>query len=226
MTKEELVEEVLKYSSFAEKLKKLTTTFEKFTATHNKMFSELVVVKKVNNLLVDRIVSLERNQLISSQYHRRESIELNSLPASLTKDVLEEKVCEALSLITKVTPSDLQACHHLSKSDRAIVKFKDRKLKQKIYYGRNDLKDMGTQLKNLGFNEKLYITDSICSENSKIFFKCRQLAKGKKIHATWFYNNKINVKVSEGSQVVNIFHESDLEKLLNIDNLDEFLTFM
>ena len=31
MTKEELVEEVLKYSSFAEKLEKLTTSFKEFT---------------------------------------------------------------------------------------------------------------------------------------------------------------------------------------------------
>ena len=34
----------------------------------------------------------------NSQYSRRETIELNLVPADITEDVLEENICKALSL--------------------------------------------------------------------------------------------------------------------------------
>ena len=38
----------------------------------------------------------------------------------------------------------------------------------------------------------------------------------------WFWNNSINVKLNERSQPTKI-HHVDIEKLLGVDNLNEFI---
>ena len=74
-------------------------------------------------------MQLECNAVANSQCSRRETIELNPVPA----DVLEENVCKALSLNgVNVLPNDLHTCHEMKRSDRVIVKFKCRKQK-KLY---------------------------------------------------------------------------------------------
>ena len=191
------------------------------------MNSELAVVKKVNSLLINKISTLERNQLNSSQYNRRQMIEINPISPSISDANLEQSVCDALSLIgSKISPENLQSCHRMKKADTVIVLFKDRKLRNKVYFNRNNLKGKEARLKELGFSGKLYVNDSLCVEFQSLYYKCRQLKKSKKIFDTWFYNNKINVKINQDSNIINIFHEKDLEKELKIDNLDEFLMFM
>ena len=86
--------------------------------------------KSYNSHLLTRIIQLERNAATNSQYSRRETIELNPVPAEIHEDVLEESICKALSLtVVNVVPEDLQACHRMKRSDRAILKFKCRKQK-------------------------------------------------------------------------------------------------
>ena len=40
----------------------------------------------------------------------------------------------------------------------------------------------------------------------------------------WFWNNSVNVKLSERSQPTKIHHAIDIEKLFGVDNLDEFIS--
>ena len=52
------------------------------------------------------------------------------MPADITEDILEENICKALSLTgVNVNSNDLQACHRMKRTDRAIAKFKCRKQK-------------------------------------------------------------------------------------------------
>ena len=83
MYNEELIEELTKTTDIPDKLDKLTAVFEDFTAKYNMMNSELAVAKKVNSLLKNKISTLKRNQLNSSQYHRRQMIEINPIPPSI-----------------------------------------------------------------------------------------------------------------------------------------------
>ena len=39
----------------------------------------------------------------------------------------------------------------------------------------------------------------------------------------WLWNNSINVKLNEKSQPMKIHHVIDIEKLLGVDILDEFI---
>ena len=93
-----------------------TSRFDDFLRRYEVLSSELTISKNCNRLLGERIVQLERNAVNNAQYHRRESLEINPVPASIGDDVLESSVCRALSLTGhEVKPDDLQACHRLKK---------------------------------------------------------------------------------------------------------------
>ena len=189
------------------------------------MSSDIAIKRNCNRLLTERVVQLERNAVTNAQYHRRESVEVNPIPPSISDEELELNIYEALSLTgNEVKPNDLQACHRLKKKESVIVKFKCRKLKQKVLVNRKNLRNKSEDLRQLKFSGKLFISESMCHENHQLAYKCRQLKNAGKIHSTWFWNNAVNVKLSERSNPVKIFHIIDIEKLLGIDNLDDFVS--
>ena len=104
----------------------------------------------------------------------------------------------ALSLIgLEVKPDDIQACHRLKKKGAVIVKC--RKQKCSILINRENLHNKSDVLTQLNFSDSLFISESICHENHQLSYKCRQLKNASKIHSMWFWNNSVNVKLSERS---------------------------
>ena len=113
-SKGELIDELLSIEDISSKLVNLTTRFDDFTSRFEIISSELAASKNCNRLLSERIIQLQRNTVNNAQYHRRESIEINPVPVSISNEELE--VCKALSLTGhEVIPDDLQACHRLIK---------------------------------------------------------------------------------------------------------------
>ena len=181
--------------------------------------------RNCNRLLTERVVQLVRKAITNAQYHWQESVEVNPIPPSISDEELKLNICEALALTGhEVKPNDLQACHHLKKKESVIVKFKCRKLKQNVLVNWQNLWNKSEDLRQLKFSGKLFISESMCHENHQLAYKCRQLKNAGKIHSTWFWNNAVNVKLSERSNPVKIFHIIDIEKLLGIDNLDDFIS--
>ena len=80
-----------------------------------------------------------------------------------------------------------------------------------------------TDFSRLKLSEKLFVNDSMCFENHQLAYKWRKLKNLGKIHSTWFYSNAVNIKYTENDRIHKIFHTIDIEKLLDIDNWDEFL---
>ena len=123
MSKEELIQELTNVnSSFVNdinaKLTDLSDRFNEFTSKYDKVYSELQQCKSYNSHLLTRIIKLERNAVTNSQYSRRETTELNPVPAEIHEDVLEDSICKALSLTgVNVVPEDLQACHRMKRSE-------------------------------------------------------------------------------------------------------------
>ena len=228
-SKEELIQELTDInSSFVNdintKLSNLEETFNEFVSKYDKVNSELQQCKKINSHLLTRVVQLERNAVASSQYSRRETIELNPVPADITEDALEENVCKALSLTgVNVVPNDLHACHRMKRSDRVIVKFKCRKQKNSVIYKRKNLGNKSQELCNLKFTGRLFVNESMYYENQQLAYKCRQLKSARLIHSTWFFNNVVNLKLSEHGRIHKIFHVKDIENLLEIDNLEDYI---
>ena len=102
----------------------------------------------------------------------------------------------------------------MKRRSRVIVKFKDRKLRYQVMGNREKLMKKKNGLKALRFEESLFVSNSMCAEDHNLFYKFSQLKNTKRIHACWFFNNAINVRLMDKSPIFKIFHESDLGDLL------------
>ena len=122
-----------------------------------------------------------------------------------------------------VSPDDLQASHRMKNKEKVIVRFKDRKQRNKVIFSRKELNLKGDQLRDLQFGPSLFINDSMCFEDQSLFYKCRQLKNVGKLFSFWFFNNTLNVKFIENNPITKIFHISDLENLLQINSIEELL---
>ena len=170
-------------------------------------------------------IQLERNAVTNTQYHQQELVKVNPVPPSISDEELKLNICKALSLTRhEVKSEDLQPCHRLRKKESIIVKFKCRRLKQRVLVNRKNLWNKSEDLCQLKFSSKLFILESMCHENHQLAYKCHQLKNAGKIHSTWFWNNAANVKLTERSNPVKNFHIIDLEKLFGIGNLDDFIS--
>ena len=225
LSKEELIEELITVDDITSTISDLTHRFKYFLRRFEVVSSDLAMTRNFNRLLTERVLQLERNAVTNSRYHRWESVEINPILQSISEEELKLNICEALSLTGhEVKPNDLQAWHRLKKKELATVKFKCRKLKQKVLVNRKILRNKSEDLHQLKFSGSLFISESMCHENHQLAYKCRQLKNAGKIHSTWFWNNAVNVKLSERSKPVKIFYIIDIEKLLGIENLDGFIS--
>ena len=145
---------------------------------------------------------MERNAVTNSQYSRRETIELNPIPAEIYEDVLEDSICKALSLTgVDVVLEDLQACHRMKRSVRVIWKLKCCKQKQSLIYKCENLGTKSLELTNLKFSGRLFVGESMSHENQQLAYKCRQLKSARKIHSIWLFNNVVNIKITEHGRI-------------------------
>ena len=157
--------------------------------------------------------------MANSQYHRRETIEINPVPESLGDDILEENVYKALSLTgVDVTLEQLHSCHHLKKGNRVIAKFKYREQRQNVLFNRKNLKDKSSDLTQLRFSGKIFISESMSQENHQFAYRCRQLKTAGKIHSIWFFNNTVNLKLIDNGPIHKISHIVNTENISGIDN--------
>ena len=175
-------------------MSELTKRFDEFSDKYETLHSELKITQNCNSLLLERVYQLERNAVSNSQYHRRETLEINPVPSAIQDNVLEETVCQALSLTgINVSPDELHSCHRLNKKDRVIVKFKCRKHSQNVLYNRKNLQNKRLESTQLKFSSKLFVNESLSHENQQLAFNCRKLKSARKIYSTWF-TTTVNIK--------------------------------
>ena len=137
--KDELIDEVLSLENWQfnndinVKFSELNDRFNDFEAKYEMFNSNLLITRRCNDLLVERITQLERNNLNNAQYTRRETLEINPVSSDIVDDILEQSLCQGLSLTgISAEPDDLQACHRMKKKDCVIIKFKCKKQKYRV----------------------------------------------------------------------------------------------
>ena len=198
LSKGELIDEVLSLENLkndiSAKFLDLNNRFNHFQVKYEMVNSNLSISRRCNELLLERLIRLEHNSLNNAQYNRRETLEINPVPSDIADDVLEQSVCQALSLTgISAEPDDLQTCHRMRKKDRVIIKFKCRKQKHRVLSNRKTLQNKSLDLTQLKFLGKLFVNESMCHENHQLAYKCHQLKNVCKIHSTWFYNSTLHL---------------------------------
>ena len=102
LSKDELIDEVLSVENFKTdinvKFSKLNDHFNDFEAKYEMVHSNLLITRSCNDLLLEHITQSERNNLNNAQYTRREILKNNPVPFDIADDILEQSVCQALSL--------------------------------------------------------------------------------------------------------------------------------
>ena len=83
LSKEELIDESLTVTWVHKDLANLTSRFNEFLEKYARVESELEVSKNCTKLLSKQIETLQRNALDSSQYLRREMIQINPVPEDI-----------------------------------------------------------------------------------------------------------------------------------------------
>ena len=144
LSKDELIDEVLSLENFKNdintKLSELNDRFNNFQAKYEIVNSNLSISRRCDEFLIERMTQLERNNLNNDQYNRRETLEINPMSSHIRDDLLEQSVCQALSLTgIWVEQNDMQACHRMKKKDQVMIKFKCRKQKHRVHSNRKSL---------------------------------------------------------------------------------------
>ena len=93
LSQDELVDEVHSLENFRSDINvnfsELNDRFNNFEAKYEMVNSNLSITRRCNDLLLERITQLERNNLNNAQYTRRQTLEINPVPSDTADDVLE-----------------------------------------------------------------------------------------------------------------------------------------
>ena len=93
----------------------------KFNDSISKLHAEMAVTENVNNLLLTRLSTLERQCWENAQYSRRECLDIVDIPREVSGEVLEEKV---LNILGKrgcdISPDRIEACHHVGRTNDTV----------------------------------------------------------------------------------------------------------
>ena len=88
LSKEELIEELIIVDDITLKISDLTNRFDDFWRRFEVVSSDLAITRNCIRLPTERVIQLERNAVTNAQYHRRESVEVNPIPPSITDEEL------------------------------------------------------------------------------------------------------------------------------------------
>ena len=159
------------------------------------------------------------------QYTRRENFEISGIPLDLPQNELKAKVIAIANTITErtddpITSKDIHACHRLKEDNgqaSVIVRMVNREDTIAILKSKKKLPDKST---GLGFQEKLYINENLCSGTKDIFSEVRNLKKKGLISSCWTFNGIVHFKKKVTDRFgKKIFHLADLENHFTLTQL-------
>ncbi len=93
---------------------------------------------------------------------------------------------------------------HAMKTRNITVKFKDKRLREKLYEERKKLITPGKPANSV------YINDCLTKHRQQLLYTARQLVKRKKLFAAWSQHGNILVRKEEDSAIIQINDNSDL----------------
>ena len=93
----------------------LSENVKSLTSTNERLTSELIVIKKVNNILENRIFNLEKQLPKNEQYSCQNNVKISGVSKEIPDQDIEEKVikiCKDSDI--NISHMDIECCHRLS----------------------------------------------------------------------------------------------------------------
>ena len=140
--------------------------------------------QEINKKLLIKMNNLEKQQIQTDQYSRKETIEIKGLGENVPDREIENKVIEVLNSIKSDEDSefcreDIHACHKLKNKSIVICKFVSRRRMRATISNRKKLK--GKDLTRIGVQGKVVIYESMSFHYKNLHWKCTQLKKAQRI---------------------------------------------
>ena len=156
-------------------ISKLSENVDRLVTANEKLNSELLIVRNVNQNLQNRIINLEKQQSKSEQYNRRNNVEISGISNEVSDQNLEQTVigiCKDSGI--EVNPLDIEGCHRLplgrnatNITKRVIVKFVNRKHSEAMLQRKKDINQ----------KSKVFVSHSLCPYYRFLWGKCKELQR-------------------------------------------------
>ena len=189
-------------------ISKLSENADRLVTANEKLNTELLTVRNVNQNLQSRIVNLEKQQSKSEQCNRQNNVEISGISNEVSDQNLEETVigiCKDSGI--DVNTLDLEGCHRLplgrnatSTTKRVIVKFVNRKHSEAMVQRKKDISK----------KSKVFVSHSLCSYYRFLWGKCKELKRKGRINQVFCLGPVVTIRITENSPAVKILHEKDL----------------
>ena len=189
-------------------ISKLSENVDRLMTANEKLNSELLIVRNVNQNLQNRIINLEKQQSKSEQYNRGNNVEISGISNEVSDQNLEQTVigiCKDFRI--EVNPLDIEGCHRLplgrnatNTTKRVIVKFVNRKHSEAMLQRKKDINQ----------KSKVFVSHSLCPYYWFLWGKCKELQRKGRINQVFCLGAIVTVRIAENSPAIKILHEKDL----------------
>ena len=215
LRKQDLIPSALSLQSKSEdKDNKVLEEVRKVNEWIQKLHAELAITKNVNNLLVTRLSTLERQCWANAQYSRRECLDIVGIPREVSGEVLEEKVLNIFGKLgCDISPDHIEAYHRVGRTNgEVIVKFSRQKDCQHVWSVKKDLKKLILEELELPGNSKPFINRRFCPYYKMLWSKSKKLYNLSKIHSFFISGDTIKIRVNESSSPLSLTHVDNFGK--------------
>ena len=179
-------------------------------------------LKKHVQTLEDRLLKLEKQVNNTEQNNRKNNIEVDGIPSSVSDQDLRGVVAILFNHISEsdITIADIEVAHRLQSKTSpkpTIVRLKRNLIAElKTKDARGKLKDIATRM-NFPRGTKIFLNDNQSPNMRSLSYNARLLKSHHIISDTWFSNAAVRIKRTPTSRPIKITHEKDL--------VDEFPSF-
>ncbi|XP_046666447.1 uncharacterized protein LOC124358200 [Homalodisca vitripennis] len=187
-------------------------------------FSKRVVdLELENGNLKKKVDELEIRVDDMEQYSRRNCLEIQGIPEEKNENVLDIVKDVGRALGMDVSEEMIDTCHRLGQKDSGyrgprgiIVKFVRRLDREALLQKRRERKkDFSTRHLSLDrpSDVPVYLNESLSPMRRKLLAKARMLKRDRGYKYIWLRNGNILLRKEEGSAVIQIKTQADLDKL-------------
>lgn len=203
-------------------------TIAVMSQNQDKLLSKITVLEQENTIFKNKITSLE-NKIESLERHKlTTSMEIRNVPKSGDENKetlikLVKNISNSVNMERPIEESDINNIYR-NKSETVVVSFTSGLQKESLIacckkYNKSKrlLKEpsLNTEVLKLpGPSRPIYISESLTSFTSHLFFQTREAVKSKKLVAAWTSHGTVYVKKEDTSRPTPIKHETDLQSLL------------